>query len=244
MSSENAEPNPNVTFERAVVRPRIADQAGISTFSSPADGARAGGDWAEVIALSDSRIVLTVGDVSGHGMSVAATMAVMRRSVLHAIRAERAPSDVLSIANGVAGNVGDGVLVTAIVALIDQRRRTLTFSNAGHPPPLLLTRNEHAFLAHPPADLPLGVFPQLSAATYVVAFPADALLVLYTDGVTEHEADPIAGEVDLVEAARAAYSAPGRNLARTIAERVFATRRGNDDAVTLALRAELRPPTA
>ncbi|MGD1065655.1 MAG: PP2C family protein-serine/threonine phosphatase [Vulcanimicrobiaceae bacterium] len=243
MTSESAASGQNVAHESVVARPRPAVQASVSTYSSPAEGARAGGDWCEVVTLSESLVVLTVGDVSGHGMSVAPTMTVMRRSVLRACQEGQTPSDVLAIANAVAGNIGDGVLVTAIVALVDQRRRTLTFSNAGHPPPLLLTSNEHAFLAHPPADLPLGIFSHLSAATYVVAFPADALLVLYTDGITEHEADPIAGEVDLVEAARAAYGVPGRNLARTIAERVFATRRGNDDAVTLALRAEARSPT-
>jgi serine phosphatase RsbU (regulator of sigma subunit) len=244
MISESGASGQNVTYESVVAPPRAAVQTGVSTYSSPAEGAKAGGDWCEVITLSDSLVVLTVGDVSGHGMSVAPTMAVMRRSVLRACQEGQSPSDVLSIANGVAGNVGDGVLVTAIVALVDQRRRTLTFANAGHPPPLLLTSNGHAFLAHPPADLPLGVFPHLIAATYVVAFPADALLVLYTDGITEHEADPIAGEADLLEAARVAYLRPGRNLARTIAERVFSGGRGNDDAVTLALRAGPQPPTA
>lgn len=187
MISESGASGQNVTYESVVAPPRAAVQTGVSTYSSPAEGAKAGGDWCEVITLSDSLVVLTVGDVSGHGMSVAPTMAVMRRSVLRACQEGQSPSNVLSIANGVAGNVGDGILVTAIVALVDQRRRTLTFANAGHPPPLLLTSNEHAFLAHPPADLPLGVFPHLIAAAYVVAFPADALLVLYTDGITEHK---------------------------------------------------------
>jgi serine phosphatase RsbU (regulator of sigma subunit) len=244
MSTENVASRPNITYEGAVALPRTAVRTSVSVFNSPADGARAGGDWCEVVNLSDSLVVLTVGDVSGHGQSVAPTMAVMRRSVLRAIHDQRPPSDVLAIANGVAANVGEGVLVTAIVAIVDQHQRTLTFANAGHPPPLLLTRGEHAFLSHPPADLPLGVFPRLNAATYVVAFPADALVVLYTDGITEHETDPIAGEADLVEAARAGYERPGRNLARTIAEGVFSSRRGNDDAVTLALRAEPRLLTA
>lgn len=230
-------------------QPRAALEASVSVCNSPAAGAQAGGDWCAVIPITDDLLALTIGDVSGHGAVVAGMMAAMRASVLRACYDLDVPSDVLSVANGVAATLGDGLSVTAIVALVDRRRGTLTFANAGHPPPLLLTGDGNAFLARSPGDLPLGVFPQHDAANYVIALPSDALLVLYTDGITEHARDAIAGEEDLVGATRLAYGLPRHDVARAIMERMFATGRGDDDAAVLAVRAtstrvvpDRRPP--
>jgi serine phosphatase RsbU (regulator of sigma subunit) len=208
----------------------------LTAWNSPFGGAQSGGDWCEAFALSEHVTALTIGDVSGHGETVAATMAVMRAAALRAIREIRIPSDVLAVLNGVAYTYGDGVIATAIVAILDRRFGTLAFANAGHPPPLALTADGHAFLQQPPADVPLGIFSNYLAADYVIALPADALVVFYTDGITEHKRDPVRGEADLVEAARVVHGLPELNAARAIARRVFRTRRGSDDAAALALR--------
>jgi len=208
----------------------------VTAWSSPAGGALEGGDWCESVALSRETLVLTIGDVCGHGEAVSRPMTIMRAAVLKSIRDSRVPSDILATANGVAWNMGEGLLVTAIVALVDFRLQTLTFANAGHPPPLLFTEGGHAFLESTPADLPLGVFPSFRAANYVVTLPAEALLTFYTDGVTEHGRDPIRGEAELVEAVRLAYDRPERDAAHVIASHVFASVRGTDDAAALVVR--------
>ena len=207
-----------------------------SRFSSPAGRARVGGDWCEVVELSIESIALVLGDVAGHGERVARKMEAIRASVLQAIRNNGAPSRVLAVGNELASGWGDDTLVTAVVAVVDRRRRTLTFANAGHPPPLLLSHDGHAFLEQRPADLPLGVFPRHLCAEYVVALPLDSLLVLYTDGITEHDRDPVRGEDELVEAAQFAFHRPHLDAARLVARRVLERKRGHDDAVALALR--------
>jgi serine phosphatase RsbU (regulator of sigma subunit) len=208
----------------------------VSVYRSAANGARAGGDWCEIRSISDETFALTIGDVAGHGKAVADTMAIMRAAIMCAIDDTRVPSGVLSLANEVALNWGDGILVTAIVAFVDRRLQTLTFANAGHPPPLLLTADGHAFLGEPPADIPLGLFPNYCAANYVVALPTDAIVAFYTDGITEHNRDPIGGEAELVEAARFAYARTEINVARSIIRQIFAKGRGGDDAAAIGLR--------
>ena len=208
----------------------------VSVCSASADGAPAGGDWCEVLALSDHLDVLTIGDVAGHGASVADMMVTMRDAVLCASHDTRVPSAVLANVNALALSLGAGLLVSAIVAVLDHRQHTLTFANAGHPPPLLLTSDASAFLEGPVGDLPLGAFPTYRAADYVIALPKDALLVFYTDGITEHTRDPIMGEQDLIAGARLAYARTDINLARLIVQHVFASGRGNDDAAAIALR--------
>jgi len=214
---------------------RVAGET-FSVWSEPAAGAGAGGDWCEVLPLADGAIALTIGDVCGHGPDAAPDRALVYAAVARALDATHVPSDVLAAANAVA--YGDGVpsIVTAVVAIFDRRRRTLTFANAGHPPPLVCSAGAHAFLGQLPADLPLGIFARHHAANYVIALPADALLVMYTDGVTEHARDPIAGEDELVAAARWAYARPDPDAAAAIAERMLARVRGDDDAATIALR--------
>jgi serine phosphatase RsbU (regulator of sigma subunit) len=210
----------------------------MTVWNSPSGAAQSGGDWCEAFAVSEHVTGLTIGDVSGHGETVAGAMVAMRAAALRAIREIRIPSDVLAIVNDAACTYddGDGVIATAIVAILDRRLGTLTFANGGHPPPLVLTADGHAFLHSAPADLPLGIFPSYRAADYIIALPADALVVFYTDGITEHQRDPIRGEAELVAAARVVHGLPQINAARAIARRVFRNARGDDDAAALGLR--------
>jgi serine phosphatase RsbU (regulator of sigma subunit) len=208
----------------------------VTAWNSPAGGAVAGGDWCEVLRTSEDEIAFTIGDVSGHGESVSDKMESMRASVLHAIHHVRVPSEVLAVANSVAFHGYDNLIVTGIVAVYNQRLQTLTFANAGHPPPLLLVGDRHAFLEHPPADLPLGIFPHFVAANYVIALPRDVLLVFYTDGIIEHDRKPLQGETEIAQAALSAYDLPGHDAAGVIAEGVFKNGRGHDDAAVMALR--------
>jgi serine phosphatase RsbU (regulator of sigma subunit) len=209
---------------------------GVDLWSSPADGALRGGDWCEAFALSNDSVALTIGDVCGHGEAAADTMEAMRTGVFLAIHESRTPSQVLFDANAIAYAHGRGI-VTAISAILDRRRRTLTFANAGHPPPLVMTGDGHGFLAHVVGDLPLGIFPKHRSADCVIAIPDDALIVFYTDGITEHDRDIFRGEEELIEACRSVYDLPIEDAARAIARKILRKGRGRDDAAVLAVRA-------
>jgi serine phosphatase RsbU (regulator of sigma subunit) len=214
---------------------------GVNLWSSPADGALRGGDWCEAFPLSDESVALTIGDVCGHGEPAADTMETMRTGVFRAIQENRTPSQVLSAANTIAYANGRGLIVTAISAILDRRRRTLTFANAGHPPPLVMTRDGHAFVSNVVGDLPLGIFAGHRSADFAIAIPDDALIVFYTDGITEHDRDIFKGEEELVEACRSAYDLPIEDAARTIARKILRKERGRDDAAVLAVRAVTTP---
>jgi len=211
-------------------------EANVSIWGTPAEGAKAGGDWCEAVVISDEVIALTVGDVAGHGESVAATMEAMRSSVLWAIQDIRAPSEVLTLGNSIALYHKEDSIVTAIVAFFNRRRRTLTFANAGHPPPLLLSRSSETLLQYESADIPLGIYPRYRATDHVITLAPDALLVLYTDGITEHKRDPIRGELELIAAARALFDQPAIDSAQAIADHVLQTRPIIDDAAVMAVR--------
>jgi len=210
----------------------------ISAWVSPADNDVAGGDWCEVIGVSDDVVAVTVGDVAGHGSAVQHIMTAVRDALVAAVARTHAPAAVLEIANLTAAKFfeGEGVIATAIVGFLNHRTHTLTFANAGHPPPLLMTADRATYLAQRPADLPLGIYRHHRAADYVVALPLDAVVLFYTDGITEHDRDPVRGEIELAEAARLTYDRPSIDLAHEVAGRVLREKRGDDDAAILAVR--------
>jgi serine phosphatase RsbU (regulator of sigma subunit) len=208
----------------------------VNLWSAPADGARLGGDWCDVYRLSDTQLALAVFDVAGHGEPAAATMQALRSVLFMAMRSGVGPSAILSLANAVACARVEGLMVTALVGVLDSRRREFSFANAGHPPPLLMTAERYAFCSKPIGDLPLGVFPKFDVALQTFAIPTNALLVLYTDGLVERHRDIARGERELAQAARAVYGIPVVHAARTIAHRLFEKGYGDDDAALIAVR--------
>jgi PAS domain S-box-containing protein len=154
-----------------------------------------GGDWYDVFALADGRIVVSIGDVAGSGLAAAVTMAGVRQSIRGAAHVRADPGVMLDAAQRVL-NDDTGRFVTAFVGVIDPRTASLTYGSAGHPPPLLrlaggaveeLTGN----------GVPLGVNGGASATERTIDLPAASLLVLYTDGLIEATRDIIAGERQL-----------------------------------------------
>ncbi len=220
----------------AMMPSAAAGDTGVTRWSSAAGGAAEGGDWCDAIVCPDGSIAFAIGDVSGHGAAVAGNMRLVRTSVLHALRFVREPSAVLAIANAFAFDRLEGRIVTAVVAFLDRKRRALTYANAGHPPPLLLTKERTRYLWQPPADLPLGIYPQYQARTHHVELPEELLLLLYTDGITEHGRDIVGGELELAQTARSLYGERNVDDARAIAERMLESSRGQDDATMMVFR--------
>ncbi len=163
-------------------------------------------------------------------------MAAVRSCILGSLRRGNVPSHALSIANEVACEMNGGTVITAVVATLDMRTRVLTFANAGHPPPLMLTADGHVFLHSVPGDIPLGIFKHDRASDRPFDIPRQSLLVFYTDGITEHQRDPVRGEAELIHAARLAFERPQPNDAHAVARYVFGAGRGRDDAAAIGLR--------
>ena len=212
----------------------------VNLLNSPAGGAPCGGDWCDAFAIGPECIAVSIGDVAGHGKAVAKTMNAMRSAVAGEIREGFTPSDALRSANTVAYACGDGTIVTAMVGVFNRRLQTLAFSNAGHPPPLIVTATGEGFLSPPVGDLPLGIFRKYRSADYVVAVPEEALIVFYTDGVVEHRRNILRGERELVEASRAVRDLAVPDAAWAIADRVFKKGRGHDDAAIVTLRCDCK----
>ncbi|MBI2570843.1 MAG: PP2C family protein-serine/threonine phosphatase [Candidatus Schekmanbacteria bacterium] len=150
-----------------------------------------GGDFYDVVQGNDGHIGLVIGDVSGKGMTAAFYMA-QAMGILQAFGSLlTSPKEVLARANDLLRRrLGKGMFITSLYCTLDTRHGVLRFVRAGHLP-LLLLRRGAVYDAVPHAQglglglVPSPMFRQATSEVELQLAPGDVVL-LYTDGVTEH----------------------------------------------------------
>ncbi|MGY1727729.1 SpoIIE family protein phosphatase [Geodermatophilus sp. SYSU D01062] len=175
--------------------PPQPDHAEIVVRYQPAlEVAQVGGDWYDAFLQPDGATVLVIGDVVGHDTEAAASMGQLRGMLRGiAYRGDVPPDAVLAELDAAVDALGMRTMATAVVARVEQTPEqhaagttTLRWSNAGHPPPLLLTPDgEVHTLGTERGQLMLGVDPGARRSSAAVEVPRGSTLLLYTDGLVE-----------------------------------------------------------
>jgi sigma-B regulation protein RsbU (phosphoserine phosphatase) len=144
-----------------------------------------GGDYFDIEAFSESKMAISIADVSGKGMSAALLMSNLQ-AALKATASEEVPPEQLcaKVNRIICGNVPLGKFITAFYGLLDGSCNRLVFTNAGHNAPIL-ARRDGSWLRLGEGGPPLGLFPDWTYERGAVQFSAGDRLVLFTDGVTE-----------------------------------------------------------
>jgi sigma-B regulation protein RsbU (phosphoserine phosphatase) len=150
---------------------------------------RAGGDYYDFIPLGNGLLGILIADVSGHGTPAAVMMAVMH-SIVHNYPGEPVPpSQLLAFLNEklVTHYVGEnGTFVTAFYGIFDSATRLLTYSCAGHNPPLMRRCSEQKVLQLDGAQqFPLGVMAHVEFFDRAEQLRPGDQIIFYTDGITE-----------------------------------------------------------
>jgi serine phosphatase RsbU (regulator of sigma subunit) len=196
-----------------------------------------GGDWYHAAELRDGSVLLAVGDVAGHGIPAATTMAQLR----HALRALAVttgdPGVLLSYLNRLTFDLerdAPELIATAVIARFDPARREIVWAQAGHPPPLLSRSGRTTPLARPSGPM-LGVTDDAAYETARLDFRLGDLLLLYTDGLVEHRRRGLDDGLAAVAAAvdEAVRASPQQPLAQLLAR----LRQANPDDDTCILAA-------
>jgi len=147
-----------------------------------------GGDFYDAFALpGDGGLIgLIVADVTGKGLTGALMMAFTRAVHRAAAYNGSGPADSLERTNRVlVRDARTGLFVTAIAAVLDPRSGRLTYSSAGHEPPLLARADGSAVEELPAGGLLLGLAEPAPTPDRDVVLETGDLLLLYTDGVTD-----------------------------------------------------------
>ncbi|MFE6974033.1 SpoIIE family protein phosphatase [Streptomyces sp. NPDC057682] len=225
-----------------LTRPPEVPGAAVAARYQPASSTREiGGDWYDAFLLPDRSLVLDIGDVAGHDLTAAAAMGQMRsmlRALAYSCGLNASPCDVLEELDAVAEGLEAAPFTTVVHAHLRPRQGggwNVAWSNAGHPPPLLIpARGTPRYLTGPVTDPPLCVDPGLVRTTHHhVLSPGDTLL-LYTDGLIERPATTLTrGQNRLVKAALRHRRLPLDDLLH----RLLTLSDHRDDTAMIAFRA-------
>lgn len=169
-------------------------------------GVDVGGDWYDVVAADDQRVLLVIGDVSGHGLRAATTMAALRHAVLAYAAQEWDPAMVLAKLSDFVNSGVHDYFATVLCALIDVDAHRVTVASAGHPSPLLIDRDGAAFVTLD-VNAAIGVARDVQYHQTTVSVPPRATLIAFTDGLIERR-----GEVLDVGLERLRHAAVERQL--------------------------------
>ena len=145
-----------------------------------------GGDFYDVLKISDNVALLAVADVMGKGVPAAMFAAILRTMLRAAPELINQPAALLTRVNKLLFEELSGVdmFITAQLACVDVRERKLTIANAGHCPLFLATPNEPV-KTFSPEGIPLGILIDAVFAEETIALPKDSRVLIYTDGLTE-----------------------------------------------------------
>jgi serine phosphatase RsbU (regulator of sigma subunit) len=197
------------TLQHALLPDKLPKVRGVQTsarYEAGVEGVEIGGDWYDLIALDDHRLLLVVGDVSGRGLRAAATMASLRYAI-HAYAAQNDPPATILTKLSKLVSVGtSGQLATILCALVDIDAHRLTVTSAGHLPPLLLANGDGTYIRSE-VGVPIGVSTSATYTSTDVRMPPSATLLAFTDGLVERRGESLdAGLARLCQAATANHA--------------------------------------
>jgi sigma-B regulation protein RsbU (phosphoserine phosphatase) len=148
------------------------------------------GDYYDFIQLSPTHLAIAIADISGKGISAALLMAslqaALRSQMLTAGSESTSTGDLVSRLNRhLVRNTGDDRFATFFIAVYDSSTRLLRYTNAGHLPSFLISKDSALHLDK--GGMVLGVVEDCCYEEGSVVVPRDSLLVGYSDGLVEPE---------------------------------------------------------
>jgi phosphoserine phosphatase RsbU/P len=226
---------------------RLPEIAGLDYFGRCRTALGVGGDYYDFLALSDGKLGVALGDVSGKGIAAALTMASLQAS----LRAEamRAGNDIAGLITRVNAMLYDASTedryATLFYAQYDPATHRLSYVNAGHCPPILLrsaAKNGAVQRFDQAGGTVVGLLPDCVYEQAEVSLAPGDLLVIYTDGFSEAMNPNLEewGEKRLLNAVSTCNGLPAKDSITKIMQAADAFASGapqSDDMTLVILRA-------
>lgn len=229
------------SMQRALLPETLPQPKGVEIAAVNISSRQVGGDYYDVIPISETRYGIAIADVSGKGAGAALLMSNLQAG-LQALATgdDDLPVMVGRINNLIHRNTGLDKFITFFYGILDIEHWTFTFCNAGHNPPYRFDA-ENQIDELMTGGLILGMLPDMPYEMETISLCPGDRLVLYTDGITEamDVNEEEFGEDRLQEAVRLRPEATAQELMDQIGQEVKAftgTAPQSDDITMLLLR--------
>ncbi|MDD8028830.1 MAG: SpoIIE family protein phosphatase [Acidobacteriota bacterium] len=168
------------------VFPPFPDRTEFDLYAKNAPAKDVAGDFYDFFFLDEDHLAVLIADVSGKGVPAALFMAVNRTLMKTVCRKGVGPAESLRAANEILSRDNDACMFTTMfLAVFNARTGGLTYANAGHNPPVIVSRDRTLRTLESMGDVFLGVETGVSYHEGRTRLEPGDLLMLYTDGVTE-----------------------------------------------------------
>lgn len=219
------------TLQRALLPAGLPEPpfSAIGALYLPADPqAGIGGDWFDALLLPDDALLVTIGDVAGHGVQAAAAMGQVRHFARAYALEGRGPGEIVAGLNRYLCRLPEGPQIAIWIAILDPYAGTLTYSGAGHPP-FLIVGPDGPPEAVPCAGPPVGLLPHLHYPDTRLTLPAGSRVIACTDGLLEASRDIAHSERLFLDAAVRTRAEPPARAAEQVADLILGRRPHEDD---------------
>ena len=227
------------TLQRSLLPDQLPSIPGVGVavrYVPATTGMSIGGDWYDVVPLPNGHLGVAIGDVAGHGLRAAATMGQLRMTLRAYALEEPSPLLVMRRVRELVQRLIPSEMATLLYMVLDLDSGSITFSNAGHLPPLLIDGDGTAsYLEHGLAP-PLGTAPHPEYDVEARAeIASGSTLLLFTDGLVERRGVSVR---DGLERLRAEVTVAGSDLDQLCDHVIASLLDGgaSDDVALLAIR--------
>jgi PAS domain S-box-containing protein len=227
------------TLQRSLLPQTLPALPGVelgARYLPAASEAEVGGDWYDAIALTGGRALLVLGDVSGKGLAAASTLGALRNAIRAYALEGHGPAQIAERLNDfVLADPAREHMATLVLAMFDPVGGELTWVNAGHPSPLIISAMGEAQLLEGGRSVPLGVMPFPGYVVETATIEPGGALVLYTDGLIERRGEHLDDGMALLLRAAANGSLEPDALCDRLLEAAAPGGAESDDIALLAL---------
>jgi serine phosphatase RsbU (regulator of sigma subunit) len=144
-----------------------------------------GGDFFDIIPINDEMLGIFVSDVSGHGIAAALITAMLKTATMVSKSLSASPKAFLDHINNQLYDIISGKYTSAFYAVIDLRKKKITYSTAGHIPQILHRKKSNEIIELANYGYLIGFFENLHNEESTIDLESGDRLLFYTDGVTE-----------------------------------------------------------
>ena len=205
------------------------------------------GDFFDFILLPDGKVGVLIADVADKGVGAALYMALSRTLIrTYALEFEASPDIIFFSANErILQDARANLFVTAFYGVLDPNDGSLTYCNAGHNSPLLLSRKNGGIIhALTPTGMPMGIDEDSTWTQTSIQIDPGDVLILYTDGIpdAQDEEGSFFKERRLIEVIQDHLDSPAQDIQSAILDAVQDFSSGNaqfDDITLLVLKRDV-----
>ncbi len=168
--------------------PPFPDTPEIDLFAVLEPAKEVGGDLYDFFLIDDEHLCFAIGDVSGKGVPASLFMAVTRTLLRSTAPNQLSTATIVNTLNAslAAGN-DSSMFVTFFIGIVNLKTGKMTYTNAGHNPPVVIHKDQKPEYFETTTMIPIGLFDSYPYVEKTKTLQPGDIMFLYTDGITEAE---------------------------------------------------------